>query len=79
MVPVHSQIDTRISVHQFFTCVWVQHLFAELFHHATELPDDAAVRDLRDKVVVACVDQYNTVDVKDEVALEQIVTFLQPT
>ena len=31
MLPVHSQIDTTISAHQFFIGVWAQHLFAELF------------------------------------------------
>ena len=55
--PVHSQIDTTISAHQFFIGVWAQHLFAELYHHPTDLPNDAAVCDLRGKVVVACVDQ----------------------
>ena len=79
MLPVHSQIDTTISAHQFFIGVWAQHLFAELYHHATELPNDAAVCDLRGKVVVACVDQYDAVGIEDEVALEQIVTFVQPT
>ena len=79
MLPVHSQIDTTISAHQFFIGVWAQHLFAELYHHAMELPNDAAVCDLRGKVVVACVDQYDAVGIEDEVALEQIVTFVQPT
>ena len=79
MLPVHNQIDTRISAHQFFIGVWAQHPFAELYHHATELPDDAAVCDLRGKVVVACVDQYDAVGIEHEVALEQIVTFVQPT
>ena len=49
------------------------------YHHATELPNDDAVCDLRGKVVVACVDQYDAVGIEDEVALEQIVTFVQPT
>ena len=79
MLPVHSQIDTTISAHQFFIGVWAQHLFAELYHHATELPNDAAVCDLKGKVVVACVDQYDAVGIEDKVALEQIVTFVQPT
>ena len=69
-----SDGDTRISVHQFFTGGWAQDL--KLYHHAKEFPDDAAMSDLRGKVDKACVDQYGTIDVEDEMALEKIIMYV---
>lgn len=77
MLPVHSQIDTRIGVHHFFTCGWAQHMFEQFHHHVTKLPDNAAVHHVGGEII-GFSDQHSTVDVEDKVALVHLVTNVQP-